>query len=459
MNGTLDLAAVYRHTVAGLQIGGAVQLNDLTVLVGDDLVALDDICTHQANLAVGLEALELRRRYHREVALLDIQLTGERYVTAACGLVLGVIGQGEDLGLILRVVGNNHLDGLGDSHTTDCSLVELLTDAVLKQTDIYERICLCDTSAAHKLQNGGRGVAAAAQTAQGGHTRIVPPLNVVLKYQLTQVTLGHDRVGHVQASKLALLGMVRQRAVIDNPLVQRTMVLELDRAHGVRDAFQCVLNRVRKVIERIDAPLVTLTVMVCADDAVDRRVTHVHVGRRHIDLGTQGLRTIRELAVAHVLEQLQVLLDRTITVRAVLARLGQRAAVLTDFVLGQVAHVRLACLDECNCAVIAGLKVIRAVEDTTVGHLTGQPLDIFLNGLYIFVVLTHRVGVVKTQIELTIVLLSDRPVDVDRLSRADVQVAVGLGRETGVDLLIEASRNVGVNDISQKVFDFFHGFK
>jgi len=40
-----------------------------------------------------------------------------------------------------------------------------------------------------------------------------------------------------------------------------------------------------------------------------------------------------------------------------------------------------------------------------------------------------------------------------------MQVAVGLGRETGVDLLIEASRNVGVNDIGQKVFDFFHGFK
>ena len=81
-------------------------------------------------------------------------------------------------------------------------------------------------------------------------------------------------------------------------------------------------------------------------DAVDDRVAHVDVGGGHVDLGPQHAGAFRELAAAHALEQVQVLLHRPVAVRAFLAGLGQRAAVLADLLGAQVVHVRLALLDQ-----------------------------------------------------------------------------------------------------------------
>ena len=47
---------------------------------------------------------------------------------------------------------------------------------------------------------------------------------------------------------------------------------------------------------------------------------------------------------------------------------------------------------------------------------------------------------------------ADGPVDVDGFGAADVQVAVGLRRETGMDLADLALGEVGVDDLGQKVF-------
>ena len=50
-----------------------------------------------------------------------------------------------------------------------------------------------------------------------------------------------------------------------------------------------VLDGVGEIVHRVDAPLVALAVMLGVLDAVDGRVTHVHVGAGQVDLGTQGL--------------------------------------------------------------------------------------------------------------------------------------------------------------------------
>jgi hypothetical protein len=50
-------------------------------------------------------------------------------------------------------------------------------------------------------------------------------------------------------------------------------------------------------------------------------------------------RAVRELALAHPPEEVEVLVDRAIAERAFLARLGQGAAVLADLIRGEVVDV------------------------------------------------------------------------------------------------------------------------
>ena len=54
--------------------------------------------------------------------------------------------------------------------------------------------------------------------------------------------------------------------------------------------------------------------------------------------------------------------------------------------------------------------------------------------------------------KLAAVLVGNGPVDIDGLGTADVQVAVGLGREAGMDLADLAFGQIGVDDVGQKVF-------
>ena len=85
--------------------------------------------------------------------------------------------------------------------------------------------------------------------------------------------------------------------------------------------------------------------MLGVQDAVHHRVAHVEVRRRHVHLGAQRARSIRKLAGLHALEQVQVLFHGAVAVGALLARLGQRAAVLAHFLGGQIADIGLARLD------------------------------------------------------------------------------------------------------------------
>jgi hypothetical protein len=68
-------------------------------------------------------------------------------------------------------------------------------------------------------------------------------------------------------------------------------------------------------------------------NAIEHRIAQVDVARRHVDPGAQHTRTVRELAGAHPPEQVEVFIDCALPERAVLARLGQRAAVGAYFVL------------------------------------------------------------------------------------------------------------------------------
>jgi hypothetical protein len=134
------------------------------------------------------------------------------------------------------------------------------------------------------------------------------------------------------------------------------------------------------------------------------------------------VRAVRELAGPHPREQIEVLLDRSIAVRAVPARLGQRAAIGANLVGAEAVDVRLAGLDQVDGELIEPLEVIRRVE---LGRpLEAEPLDVFLDRVDVLDVFLRRVGVVEPQVARAAALERDAEIQADRLGVADMEVTV-----------------------------------
>ena len=71
---------------------------------------------------------------------------------------------------------------------------------------------------------------------------------------------------------------------IDNPVIERAIVLKLESANRVRNIFYRIRNAVREVIKRIDAPFTAGAMVIYMPNTVDHRVAHHDVGVSHINL-------------------------------------------------------------------------------------------------------------------------------------------------------------------------------
>ena len=169
----------------------------------------------------------------------------------------------------------------------------------------------------------GRGrVSAATHAAQGGHARIVPAVDHTVGDEPRQATLGGDRVGQFEAGELGLARLVAgERQVTEVPVVQRPVAVEFERAERMGDPFDGVALTVRPVVRRIDHPLVARAPVMTAADAVHHRIAELHVLVLHVDLGAEHPRSVGELAGAHAPQQVEVLVDRAVAIRALDARL------------------------------------------------------------------------------------------------------------------------------------------
>ena len=141
------------------------------------------------------------------------------------------------------------------------------------------------------------------------------------------------------------------------------MIVEFERADRMRDALDRVRLPVRVIVARVDLPRRAGARVRRMQDAIEHRIAQVDVARRHIDLGAQHARAVGEFAGAHAAEQVEVLLDAALAERAVLARLGQRAARGTHLVLALVVDIGLAGADQFLGPAIEPLEIVgRVIE-------------------------------------------------------------------------------------------------
>src|SRR6185503_4384457 len=124
-----------------------------------------------------------------------------------------------------------------------------------------------------------------------------------------------------------------------------TIIVELQCAHRVCHPLNRIRLTMRVIVHRVNTPITTRAMMLHVEDAIHDRIAQTKVWRAHVDLCTQRSRAIRELPLFHALEEIEILFDRTIAVRAVPAGLGQRATVLANFISAEITDKSFSLLN------------------------------------------------------------------------------------------------------------------
>ena len=265
-----------------------------------------------------------------------------------------------------------------------------------------------------------------------------------------ELALAEQGVGEVEAVEFDLLRMIDAEG-FDVPIVERAVIFEFQGADGVGDAFDGIALAVGVVVHGVDAPLVAGAVMLGVEDAVHDGVAQVEVGRRHVDFGAEGAGAIGELAGLHAGEEVEILFDGAIAVRAFGAGFGGGAAVLADLVGGEIADVGLAVFDELHGPVVELAEIIGGVEEAAF-PIEAEPVDVVDDGIDVFRLFLAGVGVVEAQVGFAAELRGQAEIEADGLGVADVQVAVGLRREPRVyPSLILVGLQVVENDVANEI--------
>ncbi len=69
--------------------------------------------------------------------------------------------------------------------------------------------------------------------------------------------------------------------------------------------LQGVTDGVGKIVHGIDTPIITCLMVPGVLDAVNNRVTHIHISGTHINFGPECIAAILELTGPHALEKIQ----------------------------------------------------------------------------------------------------------------------------------------------------------
>ena len=228
------------------------------------------------------------------------------------------------------------------------------------------------------------------------------------------------------------------------------MVLEFERADRMGYALDRIRLAVRKIIGRVDAPFRTGARMLGMQDAVQHGVAQIDVAGSHIDLGPQNARAVRKLAGAHAAEQVKVFIGAAIAIRAVAARLRQRAAHCPHLVGRCVVDIGVAGSDQMLGPVVELLEIVRRVIEVP-APIKAEPAHIAFDRIDIFLLLLGRVCIVETQMAASAEFLGDTEIEADRFGVPDMKITVGLGREAGHDLLAAAGLQIGRNDVADEI--------
>ncbi|CNT75841.1 Uncharacterised protein [Salmonella enterica subsp. enterica serovar Bovismorbificans] len=283
-----------RIGIIGTEDGGDIPFGILLYAL-----RFNDVGITQTHFFAHHQTLVLLVRFFAEICAIDPDLTAKRHFTAAHLRFIRMVRHGNHFALTLRVVFDNQFYRIDYRHCARRVFVQIFANAGFQRRHLNGVVLLGDADAFAELPNGGRGIAATAQTGNSRHTRIVPAFDVFVGHQQIQLTLGHHGVFQIQAREFVLARVNRNGDVVQHPVVQTTVILELQRTQRMSNAFQRIADAMSKVVHRIDAPLVASLMMLGEFNAIQHRIAHHDKRRRHVDFSAQTGFTLFKTAGTH----------------------------------------------------------------------------------------------------------------------------------------------------------------
>ena len=326
----------------------------------------------------------------------------------------------------------------------------MFADAEFQHADVDHAVGLCHADALDEFADRRRRHPAPLQAGDGRHPRIVPAGDVAAAHQFGQHPLRQQRVGQIEPRHFVLMRLRRHRQLVEQPFIERPVILELQRADRMGDALDRVGLAVRVIVARIDRPDVAGARMGGVQDAVEHGIAQVDVAGGHVDLGAQHPGAVGKLAGLHAAEQIEVFLHAAVAERAVLAGLGQRAALDADFLLRLVVDIGMAVPDQALGPAVKPLEIVRGIIEVG-SPVVAEPVHVGLNRIDIFLLFPGRIGVVEAQVAAPGKFLRDAEIQRDRLGVADVQIAVRLRREARHDLRVLFGVEIGLDDVANEI--------
>jgi hypothetical protein len=124
---------------------------------------------------------------------------------------------------------------------------------------------------------------------------------------------------------------------------------------------------------------------------------------------------------------------------------------LSHLLAAQVADKCFAFFDELDGPFVQLREVVRGVKQPA-AEIGAQPLHILHDGFYVLRLFLRGIRVIEAQVALAPEFFGEAKVEHDAFGVANVQIAVGLGWETRVNLsVILAVCIVGENQIANKI--------
>ena len=186
-----------------------------------------------------------------------------------------------------------------------------------------------------------------------------PAVDQLFLHQLDHLAFAHDRIGQVKPGKFYL---ARQRAGEierrEDPLVERPVHFELERAERVRDALDVIAERMGPVVHRVDIPHAAGLVMLGVANAVEHGIAQPDVRRAHVNARAQGAGAIGKFSRLHARKEIEILLHGAMAIRTFLAQ----APELVGFLRGHVADIGAPLANQFDCVGIKLFEIIRGIK-------------------------------------------------------------------------------------------------